>query len=165
MGSATRPAEAKIEMTRDTNATLESDWKGPGIAEIIPFDHIARAHELVEDPAKKGTCDRGDDDHRIRKLMREIAEFILALAVLLTAVDARITGAAAQIGELPVVACEFLPTWNSGGEPLLNYWHLPRCPVNDDQNTAAGTGRVRLIARWTTTHWQLSALPVHASTC
>jgi NADPH:quinone reductase len=54
VGSDDVPAEAKIEATRDINKSLEAGWKGPDIAEIVPLDQIARAHELVEHPAKPG---------------------------------------------------------------------------------------------------------------
>jgi NADPH:quinone reductase len=54
VGSDDVPSEAKMEATRDLNAALESGWKGLDIGEIIPFDQIARAHELVEHPAKTG---------------------------------------------------------------------------------------------------------------
>jgi NADPH:quinone reductase len=54
VGSDDVPAEAKIEATRDINKALEAGWKGLDIAEIVPLDQIARAHELVEHPAKAG---------------------------------------------------------------------------------------------------------------
>jgi NADPH:quinone reductase len=54
VGSDDVPAEAKIEATRDINKALEAGWQGLGIAEIVPLDQIARAHELVEHPAKPG---------------------------------------------------------------------------------------------------------------
>lgn len=54
VGSDDVPAEAKIEASRDINAALESGWKGLDIAEIVPLDQIARAHELVEHPVKLG---------------------------------------------------------------------------------------------------------------
>ena len=54
VGSDDVPDEAKIEATRDVNAALESGWQGLDIAEIVPLDQIARAHELVEHPAKAG---------------------------------------------------------------------------------------------------------------
>ena len=54
VGSDDVPAEAKIEATRDINSALESGWQGLDIAEIVPLDQIARAHELVEHPAKPG---------------------------------------------------------------------------------------------------------------
>ena len=54
VGSDDVLAEAKIEATRDINAALEAGWKGLDIAEIVPLDQIARAHELVEHPAKAG---------------------------------------------------------------------------------------------------------------
>lgn len=54
VGSDDVPSEAKIEATRDINAALESGWEGLDIAEIVPLDQIASAHELVEHPAKPG---------------------------------------------------------------------------------------------------------------
>jgi NADPH2:quinone reductase len=54
VGSDDVPAEAKIEATRAINQALEAGWKGLDIAEIVPFDQIARAQELVEHPAKPG---------------------------------------------------------------------------------------------------------------
>ena len=54
VGSDDVPAEAKIDATRDINQALEAGWKGLDIAEVVPLDQIARAHELVEHPAKPG---------------------------------------------------------------------------------------------------------------
>ena len=54
VGSDDVPANAKIEATHDINKALESGWEGLDIAEIVPLDEIARAHELVEHPAKPG---------------------------------------------------------------------------------------------------------------
>ena len=54
VGSDDVPSEAKIEATRDINKALEAGWNGLNIAEIVPLDQIARAHELVEHPAKPG---------------------------------------------------------------------------------------------------------------
>jgi len=54
VGSDDVPPNAKIEATRDINQALETGWKGLDIAEIVPLDHIAHAHELVEHPAKPG---------------------------------------------------------------------------------------------------------------
>jgi len=54
VGSDDVPAEAKIDATRDINQALEAGWKGLDIAEIVPLDQIARAHELVEHPVKPG---------------------------------------------------------------------------------------------------------------
>ena len=54
VGSDDVPAEAKIEATHDINKALEAGWQGLDIAEIVPLDQIARAHELVEHPAKPG---------------------------------------------------------------------------------------------------------------
>ena len=54
VGSDDVPTEAKIEATRALNQALEAGWQGLDIAEIIPLDEIARAHELVEHPVKPG---------------------------------------------------------------------------------------------------------------
>lgn len=54
VGSDDVPVEAKLEATRDINRALEAGWQGLDIAEIVPLDHIGRAHELVEHPAKPG---------------------------------------------------------------------------------------------------------------
>jgi len=54
VGSDDVPADAKIEATRAINAALESGWQGLDIGEVVPLDQIARAHELVEHPAKPG---------------------------------------------------------------------------------------------------------------
>ena len=54
VGSDDVPADAKIEAARALSQALEAGWKGLDIAEIVPLDQIARAHELVEHPAKPG---------------------------------------------------------------------------------------------------------------
>jgi NADPH:quinone reductase len=54
VGSDDVPADAKIEATRDINAAFEAGWKGLDLAEIVPLDQIARAHEVVENPVKSG---------------------------------------------------------------------------------------------------------------
>jgi NADPH:quinone reductase len=54
VGSDDVPADSKIEATRDINKALQAGWKGLDIAEIVPLNQIARAHELVEHPAKPG---------------------------------------------------------------------------------------------------------------
>jgi len=54
VGSDDVPGEAKIEATLDINKALEAGWQGLDIAEIVPSDQIAQAHELVEHPAKPG---------------------------------------------------------------------------------------------------------------
>ena len=54
VGSDDVPADAKIEATRAINQALEAGWRGLEIAEIVPLDEIARAHELVEHPVKAG---------------------------------------------------------------------------------------------------------------
>jgi len=54
LGSDDFPLEAKMEAARDINRALEAGWQGLDIAEIVPLDQIAHAHELVEHPAKPG---------------------------------------------------------------------------------------------------------------
>lgn len=54
VGSDDVPPEAKIEATHDINGALEAGWQGLDIAEIVPLDQVARAHELVEHPVKPG---------------------------------------------------------------------------------------------------------------
>ena len=54
LGSDDFPREAKIQATRDLNAVLEAGWPGFEIAERIPLMEIARAHELVEHPVRRG---------------------------------------------------------------------------------------------------------------
>ena len=54
VGSDDVRSEAKIKATRDINQALEAGWKGLDIAEVIPLDEVARAHELVEHPTKPG---------------------------------------------------------------------------------------------------------------
>ena len=54
LGSDDFPKEAKAEAARDLNAALEAGWPGFEIAERVPLEEIARAHELVEHPARSG---------------------------------------------------------------------------------------------------------------
>jgi NADPH:quinone reductase len=54
LGSDDFPPEAKALATRDLNGALESGWPGFDIAERVPLADIARAHELVDHPAKRG---------------------------------------------------------------------------------------------------------------
>lgn len=54
LGSDDFPKEAKMQAARDLNATLEAGWSGFEIGERIPLEEIARAHELVEHPARPG---------------------------------------------------------------------------------------------------------------
>jgi NADPH2:quinone reductase len=54
VGSDDVPADAKIDATRAINLALEAGWRGLDIAEIVPLDQIARAHELVDHPLKPG---------------------------------------------------------------------------------------------------------------
>lgn len=54
IGSDDVPMEAKIEAARAINQALEAGWQGLEIAEKIPLDEIAEAHEFVERQAKSG---------------------------------------------------------------------------------------------------------------
>jgi NADPH:quinone reductase len=54
VGSDDVPSEAKAEATRDINQALKAGWRGLDIAEVVPLDQVARAHELVERPTKPG---------------------------------------------------------------------------------------------------------------
>ena len=54
LGSDDFPREAKVAATRDLNETLQAGWSGFEIGERIPLSDIARAHELVEHPARRG---------------------------------------------------------------------------------------------------------------
>jgi NADPH:quinone reductase len=54
LGSDDFPKEAKLQAARDLNAALEAGWPGFEIGERIPLAEIARAHELVEHPARRG---------------------------------------------------------------------------------------------------------------
>jgi NADPH2:quinone reductase len=54
LGSDDFPAEAKVAATRDLNDALQAGWSGFEIGERIPLSDIARAHELVEHPARRG---------------------------------------------------------------------------------------------------------------
>jgi NADPH:quinone reductase len=54
LGSDDFPKEAKAQAAQDLNAALEAGWPGFEIAERAPLEEIARAHELVEHPARSG---------------------------------------------------------------------------------------------------------------
>jgi NADPH:quinone reductase len=54
VGSDDVPDDAKIEATQDINKALETGCQGLDVAEIVPLNEIARAHELVEHPVKPG---------------------------------------------------------------------------------------------------------------
>jgi NADPH:quinone reductase len=54
LGSDDFPTEAKVKAARDLNATLETGWPGFEIGERVPLAEIARAHELVDHPARRG---------------------------------------------------------------------------------------------------------------
>jgi NADPH2:quinone reductase len=54
LGSDDFPVEAKVAATRDLNHALQAGWPGFEIGEKIPLAEIARAHELVEHPTRRG---------------------------------------------------------------------------------------------------------------
>jgi NADPH2:quinone reductase len=54
LGSDDFPQEAKIAATRDLNGALAAGWPGFEVGERIPLAEIARAHELVDHPARPG---------------------------------------------------------------------------------------------------------------
>ena len=54
LGSDDFPREAKMQAARDINSALEAGWTGFEIGERIPLAEIARAHELVDHPARRG---------------------------------------------------------------------------------------------------------------
>jgi NADPH:quinone reductase len=54
LGSDDFPKEAKMQAAQDLNAALEAGWPGFEIGERIPLADIARAHELVEHPTRRG---------------------------------------------------------------------------------------------------------------
>jgi len=54
LGSDDFPRAAKMIAAQDLNAALETGWQGFEIGERIPLAEIARAHELVEHPARRG---------------------------------------------------------------------------------------------------------------
>jgi NADPH:quinone reductase len=54
LGSDDFSREAKVAATQGLNAALEAGWQGFEIAERVPLDEIARAHELVEHPVRRG---------------------------------------------------------------------------------------------------------------
>jgi NADPH2:quinone reductase len=54
LGSDDFPKEAKIVAARDLSAALEGGWPGFEIAVRVPLADIARAHEMVEHPTRRG---------------------------------------------------------------------------------------------------------------
>jgi NADPH:quinone reductase len=54
LGSDDFPVEAKVAATRDLNDALRAGRTGFEIGEKIPLAEIARAHQLVEHPARRG---------------------------------------------------------------------------------------------------------------
>lgn len=54
LGSDDFPVDAKVSAARDLSRALEAGWSGFEIAERIPLAEIARAHELVQHPVRRG---------------------------------------------------------------------------------------------------------------
>ena len=54
LGSDDFPKDAKMLAAKDLNSAFEAGWSGFEIAERIPLSEIARAHELVEHPVRRG---------------------------------------------------------------------------------------------------------------
>jgi NADPH2:quinone reductase len=54
LGSDDFAKEAKMQAAQDLNAALVAGWPGFDISERIPIADIARAHELVEHPLRRG---------------------------------------------------------------------------------------------------------------
>jgi len=54
LGSDDFPTDAKVAATRDLNEALQAGWPGFEIGERVPLSEIARAHELVEHPVRRG---------------------------------------------------------------------------------------------------------------
>jgi NADPH2:quinone reductase len=54
LGSDDFPVEAKVAATRDLNDALHAGWPGFEIGEKVPLAEIARAHDLVEHPVRRG---------------------------------------------------------------------------------------------------------------
>jgi len=54
LGSDDFPTEAKTQAAQDLNVALAAGWAGFEIAERLPLADIARAHELVEHPERRG---------------------------------------------------------------------------------------------------------------
>lgn len=54
LGGDDFPKSTKTAAARELNAALEAGWFGFEIAERIPLQEIARAHELMEHPARPG---------------------------------------------------------------------------------------------------------------
>jgi len=54
LGSDDFPVEAKVAATRDLNDALHAGWPGFEIGEKVPLSEIARAHDLVEHPVRRG---------------------------------------------------------------------------------------------------------------
>jgi NADPH:quinone reductase len=54
LGSDDFPREAKREAAQDIDSALEAGWTGFEIGERIPLAEIARSHELVDHPTRRG---------------------------------------------------------------------------------------------------------------
>jgi NADPH:quinone reductase len=54
LGSDNFPQETKMQAAWDINSALEAGWPGFEVGERLPLVEIARAHELVDHPARRG---------------------------------------------------------------------------------------------------------------
>lgn len=54
LGSDDFPKEAKVAAAMDLTSALEAGWPGFEIAERVRLEEIARAHEVVEHPVRRG---------------------------------------------------------------------------------------------------------------
>jgi len=54
LGSDDFPKDAKMLAAQDLNRALEAGWSGFEVGERIPLPDIARAHELAEQPVRRG---------------------------------------------------------------------------------------------------------------
>ncbi len=54
LGSDDFPVDAKRAAADEITRAIDDGWHGPPIAQCLPLEEIARAHELVETPVKPG---------------------------------------------------------------------------------------------------------------
>jgi NADPH2:quinone reductase len=54
LGSDNFPREAKVQAARDLDSALDAGWRGFEIGERLPLAEVARAHDLVDHPTRRG---------------------------------------------------------------------------------------------------------------
>jgi NADPH:quinone reductase len=54
LGSDNFPREAKVQAARDLDSALAAGWRGFEIGERLPLAEVARAHDLVDHPTRRG---------------------------------------------------------------------------------------------------------------